>query len=104
VTKAEVIAEIANRIGLDRQAVGAVIESFFNVVKDKMADGENIYVRGFGSFTNKKRAQKIGRNISKGVSVTIPAHYIPDFKPAKEFEERIKNSEILNSMLVENNS
>ncbi|MCS7005854.1 MAG: integration host factor subunit beta [Cytophagales bacterium] len=101
-TKAEVIAEIANRTEIDKQKVGIIIETFFQVVKDKMAEGENIYVRGFGSFINKKRAQKIGRNISKKVSIVIPAHFVPNFKPAKEFEERIKNSEVLNSMLTQN--
>lgn len=92
-TKAEVIAEIANKTGVDKSDVQTVVESFFTVVKDKMADGENIYVRGFGSFVNKRRAKKIGRNISKNKAIVIDEHYIPSFKPSKVFVELIKESD-----------
>lgn len=91
-TKAEVIAEIANQTGMDKGDVGATVEAFFKVVKNKMADGENIYVRGFGSFINKRRASKIGRNISRNESITIPEHFVPSFKPSKTFVEKIKKS------------
>jgi len=93
VTKAEVIAEIANQTGMDKGDVTATVEAFFKVVKNKMADGENIYVRGFGSFVNKKRAAKIGRNISKNTALEIKEHYVPSFKPSKSFVEKIKKSE-----------
>jgi DNA-binding protein HU-beta len=93
VTKAEVIAEIATKTGVDKSDVQTVVESFFKVVKDKMAEGENIYVRGFGSFVNKRRAKKIGRNISKNKAIVIEEHFIPSFKPAKVFVEQIKDSD-----------
>ena len=92
-TKAEVIAEIANKTGVDKSDVQTVVESFFTVVKDKMAEGENIYVRGFGSFVNKRRAKKIGRNISENKAIVIEEHYIPSFKPSKVFVEQIKGSD-----------
>ncbi|GAA4844735.1 HU family DNA-binding protein [Algivirga pacifica] len=92
-TKADIIAEISNQTGLDKNDVTTTVESFFKVVKTKMADGENIYVRGFGSFINKKRASKIGRDISKNRAIEIPEHFIPSFKPSKSFVEKIKNSD-----------
>ncbi len=91
-TKADVISEIADKTGIDRGDVTASIEAFFSVVKSSMADGENIYVRGFGSFVNKKRARKIARNISKNTAIVIDAHYVPSFKPSKVFVEKIKSS------------
>jgi DNA-binding protein HU-beta len=95
VTKAEVIAEIAQKTGIDKADVAHTVESFFNVVKQAMAEGENIYVRGFGSFVNKKRARKIARNISKNTAIVIDEHFVPSFKPAKVFVEKVKSSEKL---------
>lgn len=92
VTKAEVISEIADKTGIDKADVQATIEAFFKVVKDSMAEGNNIYVRGFGSFVNKKRAKKVARNISKNTSIIIDEHFIPSFKPSKTFIQKIKNS------------
>jgi len=92
VTKADVISEIAEKTGIDRGDVTASVEAFFSVVKNSMADGENIYVRGFGSFVNKKRAKKIARNISKNTAIVIDEHFVPSFKPSKVFVEKIKNS------------
>ena len=91
-TKADVISEIADKTGIDKGDVTASIEAFFSVVKNSMAEGENIYVRGFGSFVNKKRAKKIARNISKNTAIVIDAHYVPSFKPSKVFVEKIKTS------------
>ncbi|MCC9136444.1 HU family DNA-binding protein [Pontibacter silvestris] len=91
-TKAEVISEVADKTGIDKADVQATIEAFFKVVKDSMADGNNIYVRGFGSFVNKKRAKKVARNISKNTSIIIDEHFIPSFKPSKTFIQKIKNS------------
>ena len=91
-TKADVINEIADKTGIDRLDVQASIEAFFSVVKNSMAEGENIYVRGFGSFVNKKRAKKIARNISTNTAIIIDEHHIPSFKPSKVFVEKIKNS------------
>nr|WKN38201.1 integration host factor subunit beta [Tunicatimonas sp. TK19036] len=94
-TKAEVVQQIADKTGIDKADVYTTVEAFFNVVKNSMAEGDNIYVRGFGSFVNKKRAQKIGRNISKNTAIVIEEHFVPSFKPSKVFVEKIKNSEKL---------
>lgn len=91
-TKADVITEIAEKTGIDKADVQVTVEAFFTVVKNSMAEGENIYVRGFGSFINKKRAQKIARNISKNTAMVIDEHFVPSFKPSKIFTEKIKNS------------
>ncbi len=96
-TKADVISEIADKTGIDKGDVTASIEAFFSVVKSSMAEGENIYVRGFGSFVNKKRAKKIARNISKNTAIVIDAHYVPSFKPSKVFVEKIKSSNKVSS-------
>lgn len=92
-TKAEVITEIADKTGIDKADVTTTVEAFFSVVKSSMSDGQNIYVRGFGSFINKKRARKIARNISKNTAIVIDEHFIPSFKPSKVFIEKIKKSD-----------
>jgi DNA-binding protein HU-beta len=92
-TKAEVIATIAEKTGIDKSDVSTTVEAFFDVVKNSMAEGNNVYVRGFGSFVNKKRAKKVARNISKNTAIIIDEHFIPSFKPAKVFVEQIKASE-----------
>jgi len=92
VTKADVINEISEKTGIDKLDVQASVEAFFSVVKTSMADGNNIYVRGFGSFVNKKRAKKIARNISKNTAIVIEEHYVPSFKPSKIFIDKIKKS------------
>jgi DNA-binding protein HU-beta len=93
VTKAEVITKISDMTGIQKDDVTQTVEAFFSVVKESMAEGENIYVRGFGSFINKKRAKKIARNISKNTAIVIDEHYIPAFKPSKVFIEKIKSSD-----------
>jgi DNA-binding protein HU-beta len=90
-TKAEIVAEIANKTGIEKVAVQAVVESFMDSVKETMSNGENVYLRGFGSFIVKRRAEKTGRNISKNTTIIIPAHNIPAFKPAKTFVNEVKN-------------
>jgi len=90
-TKAEIITEIANKTGVEKVAVQAVVESFMETVKDTMVNGENVYLRGFGSFIIKKRAEKTGRNISKNTTIIIPAHNIPAFKPARTFVNEVKS-------------
>lgn len=92
VTKADVITEISEKTGIDKADVQVTVEAFFSVVKNSMSEGENIYVRGFGSFINKKRAQKIARNISKNTAMVIEEHFVPSFKPSKIFVDKIKNS------------
>jgi DNA-binding protein HU-beta len=90
-TKADIIAQIADETGLERLEVQKTVEAFMSVVKKNMADGNDVFLRGFGSFIVKKRAEKTGRNISKNQTIIIPAHNIPAFKPAKVFVEEVKN-------------
>ncbi|MBP7210935.1 MAG: integration host factor subunit beta [Paludibacteraceae bacterium] len=89
-TKAEIVNEISNTTGIDKVAVMQVVESFMEEVKRSLASKQNVYLRGFGSFVVKQRAEKVARNISKNVTITIPAHVIPSFKPAKTFIESVK--------------
>lgn len=91
-TKAEIVAAIAGKTGVEKVAVQATVESFMNSVKSSLSKGENVYLRGFGSFIIKKRAEKTGRNISKNTTIIIPAHNIPSFKPAKTFVNEVKKS------------
>ncbi|TRX58395.1 integration host factor subunit beta [Fulvivirga sp. M361] len=91
-TKAEVISEISEKTGVPKEDVSVTIEAFFSIVKEEMAEGKNIYVRGFGSFVNKRRKKKIARNISKNTAIVIDEHFIPSFKPSKVFVEKIKES------------
>lgn len=90
-TKAEVISIISEKTGVDKAVTSITVESFFQTVKEQLAAGEAIYVRGFGSFVNKKRAEKKARNISKKTTVTVPAHFIPSFKPSREFVDEVKS-------------
>jgi DNA-binding protein HU-beta len=92
VTKAEAISIIADKTGVDKANVSITIEAFFETVKETLASGDAIYVRGFGSFVNKKRAEKKARNISQKTTVTVPEHFIPSFKPSKEFVEQVKTN------------
>ena len=89
-TKADIVNEISKSTGIDRANVLDTIEKFMEVVKDSLAEGENVYLRGFGSFILKKRAQKTARNISKNTTIIIPEHNIPAFKPAKTFVNSVK--------------
>lgn len=88
-TKAEIASEIAKTTDIDKTAVVTVIEQFMTVVKDSLAHGENAYLRGFGSFIVKQRAEKTARNISKNTTLVVPAHNIPAFKPANCFKEEV---------------
>jgi len=89
-TKADIVNDIADKTGIEKVAVLATVEAFMESVKGAMEDGNNVYLRGFGSFIIKERAEKTGRNISKNTTIVIPAHNIPAFKPAKSFVETIK--------------
>lgn len=90
-TKADIINEIASSTGTSKKDVSAVVESFMDAIKDSLLENkENVYLRGFGSFIVKHRAEKTARNISKNTTITIPAHDFPSFKPAKTFIEDMK--------------
>ena len=88
--KSDLINNISDKTGIPKVDVLVTVETLIKEIKGNIAKGENIYIRGFGSFITKKRAAKIGRNIKKNVAVEIPEHYIPAFKPAKEFVQDIK--------------
>jgi len=89
-TKADIVAKISEKLGLEKGDVQATVETFMNEVKNSLETGDNVYLRGFGSFIVKTRAEKTGRNISKNTTIKIPAHNIPAFKPAKVFVEGVK--------------
>ena len=91
-TKADIVNEVAKATGIEKIAVQNVIESFMESVKDSLAQDNNVYLRGFGSFIVKKRAKKTARNISKNTTLIIPEHNIPSFKPAKVFMNKVKGS------------
>ena len=90
-TKADLISEITEKTGVEKIAVQATVESLMTSIIDAMESGENVYLRGFGSFVIKKRAEKTGRNISKNTTIIIPEHFVPAFKPAKVFVDKIKS-------------
>lgn len=89
-TKAEIVSEIAKSTGIDKATVLTTIEKFMETVKDSLANNENVYLRGFGSFIVKTRSEKTARNISKNTTIIIPEHNIPAFKPAKVFMDQVK--------------
>ncbi len=91
-TKADIVANISEKLGIEKNDVQATIETFMSEVKTSLEGGDNVYLRGFGSFIVKTRAEKTGRNISKNTTIKIPAHNIPAFKPAKVFVEGVKSN------------
>ena len=90
--KADIVATVADKTGIAKVDVLVALEQFFTEVRDTMGAGENVYIRGFGSFVIKKRAAKTGRNIKRNKTVQIPEHFIPAFKPAKIFTEHVKSN------------
>ena len=89
-TKADIVSEIAKSTGVEKVQVQAIVEAFMDSIKTSLTNNNNVYLRGFGSFIIKKRAQKVARNISKNTTITIPEHDIPAFKPAKSFAAKVK--------------
>ena len=92
-TKADIVAEITKQTGIEKAVVSEVTEAFMEIVKDAMGGGDEVFLRGFGSFIIKRRAEKTARNISKNTTIIIPAHNIPAFEPAKTFMAAVKDSE-----------
>jgi DNA-binding protein HU-beta len=90
-TKADLVSKITDKTGVEKIAVQATVESLMTTIIDAMESGENVYLRGFGSFVIKKRAEKTGRDISKNTTLIIPEHFVPTFKPAKTFVNGVKN-------------
>ena len=89
-TKAELVNTISNKLGTEKNETQKVVEAFMQEIRTSMYNGDNVYLRGFGSFVIKTRAEKTGRNISKNTAIEIPAHNIPAFKPSKTFVEKVK--------------
>lgn len=89
-TKADIVNEVTKSTGVDKVVTLTIVEAFMEAIKDSLAKEENVYLRGFGSFVVKKRAQKTARNISKNTTIIIPEHNVPAFKPAKSFAELLK--------------
>ena len=89
-TKAELVSTISNKLGTEKNETQKVVEAFMQEIRTSMYNGDNVYLRGFGSFVIKTRAEKTGRNISKNTAIEIPAHNIPAFKPSKTFVEKVK--------------
>jgi len=90
--KADLVSNISDKTGVPKVDVLVSLEAFFTEVKETLEAGENVYIRGFGSFIIKKRAKKIGRHIKKNKAIEIPEHYIPAFKPSKVFVEKVKEN------------
>ena len=91
-TKADIVNEIAKGTGVEKAQVQQIVESFMDNIKSSLVRGDNVYLRGFGSFIVKERAEKVARNISKNTTITIPAHSIPAFKPSKSFVIEVKET------------
>ena len=91
-TKAELVSKIADKTGVEKLTTLAIVEAMMNEVKESIATNEGVFLRGFGTFKPKKRAEKTGRNIKKNTTIIIPSHYIPAFKPAKVFLEQVKKN------------
>ena len=89
-TKADIVSDIAKNTGIEKATVLRTVEAFMDSVKGSLAKNQNVYLRGFGSFIVKGRAQKTARNISKNTTIIIPAHNIPAFKPVKSFVSEVK--------------
>lgn len=93
-TKADIVADIAKSTGMEKAQVQLVVEAFMENIKETMTEGNNVYLRGFGSFIIKARAQKVARNISKNTTIVIPEHNIPAFKPSKTFSNVVKEKSL----------
>lgn len=89
-TKIELVREIAAKTGLENKDVLVIVENLMETIKNSMANGEEVFLRGFGSFIIKRRAEKTARDISKNTTIVVPAHDVPMFRPAKEFLEKLK--------------
>ncbi|MDD2307135.1 MAG: integration host factor subunit beta [Prolixibacteraceae bacterium] len=91
-TKADVVKKVSENTGIEKVTVEKAVEAFMETVKESLAKGDNVYLRGFGSFIVKKRASKVARNISKNTTIIVPEHFIPSFKPADTFVEQVKEN------------
>lgn len=91
-TKADIVKQIAERTGVEREVVSTIVENFMEQIRLSMIHGENIYLRGFGTFLLKQRAEKVARNISKNTTIVVPAHKVPAFKPSPDFVKAVDDN------------
>jgi len=91
-TKSDIVYQISKNTGIEKLVVLKTVESMMETIKQSLGEGKNVYLRGFGSFIVKQRAEKTARNISKNTTIIIPKHNIPAFKPADSFVEKIKTN------------
>ena len=91
-TKADIVNEVSKKTGIEKVVVQKAIESSMEAIKKALKEGNNVYLRGFGSFVVKERAEKTARNIAKNTTIIIPAHNVPAFKPDKTFISVVKNN------------
>ena len=89
-TKAELVSAVAQKTGIEKSTIAAVIDASMDSIKTAMASGDNVYLRTFGTFQVKQRAEKVARNITKNTTIIVPAHKVPAFKPSKEFQNSLK--------------
>ncbi|MDR0733614.1 MAG: integration host factor subunit beta [Dysgonamonadaceae bacterium] len=101
-TKADIVNAISRKTGVDKTSALAVVEGFMREVMDSMNSGENVYLRGFGSFVVRKRAAKAARHIKNETTIIIPERFVPTFKPSQYFAEKLRNS--LNTKLSAKNA
>lgn len=90
--KSDIVKQIAEKTGFEKEIVSAVVENFMEQVRSSMIHGENIYLRGFGTFLLKQRAEKVARNISKNTTIVVPAHTVPAFKPSPDFVKAVDDN------------
>ena len=95
--KLELINKVSKVTGIDRQDVDETVEATIHTIKQALINGDGVFIRGFGSFVNKKRAKKIARNISTNTALILEAHYVPSFKPSKKFVESVKENNKVNN-------
>lgn len=91
-TKADIVNEISQKTGVEKVAIEKIVEGFMESVRESMIGGQNVYLRGFGSFIVQKRAQKKARDIGRNKEIVIPEHYIPSFRPSRQFANRVKEN------------
>ena len=91
-TKADIVKQIAERTGVEREVVSTIVENFMEQIRLSMIHGENIYLRGFGTFLLKQRTEKVARNISKNTTIVVPAHTVPAFKPSPDFVKAVDDN------------
>ena len=90
--KLEIINKVSSQTGIDKSDVQETLEAVLITIKEALKNNESVYIRGFGTFSNKKRAKRIARNISTNTAIILDAHYAPHFKPSKILSKIVKEN------------